>query len=100
MVQFAEIIDKTVQVRFTKSETDGYSVEGTATYDKGNRLINANGNMTRPDKSYGGSFNAYRSGDSMRLSINDIESADNANVCPIIEATLGELETGYPGENG
>lgn len=94
MVQFEEIIDKTVQVRFTKN-TDGYTVEGTATYNKDNRLINANGNMTKPDKSYGGSFSASGSGDSMRLSINDIDSGDSTNVCPIVEATLGELETGY-----
>lgn len=95
MVQFAEIVDKTVQVRFTRQSTDGYAVEGTATYNKENQLTNVSGNITNPDNSYGGNFSAYKVIDEFNMSLNDFNVEKHADVCEVVKTTLEELKTAY-----
>lgn len=95
MIQFAEILNKTMHVKFNKTDIQGYSVEGTATYDKNNELTHVDGTINCDENQYCGNFNAYKSIDNFKLNINDLDSGKYVDVCPVIESTIEDLKQGY-----
>jgi hypothetical protein len=94
MVKFGEITSKTIRVDYTKTDLDGYIIKGNATYNKENKLTDANGNIENADKKNFGSFNIYGSGEDMRITLN--ASADKTDeVNEAAKATLADLAEGY-----
>ena len=94
MVTFGEITSKTIRVNYTKDDIPGVVVKGSVTYNKDNKLTDANGNIETTDKKNIGSFNIYGSGEDMRITLN--ASADKTDeVNDIAKATLADLANGY-----
>ena len=94
MVKFGEITSKTIRVNYTKDDIPGVVVKGSATYNKDNKLTDANGNIEGADKKNAGSFNTNGSGEDMRITLN--ASADKTDeVNDITKATLADLANGY-----
>lgn len=94
MVQFGNITSKTIRVNYTKMDIEGYKVDGSATYDKDNKLTEANGNIVDVEKKNIGSFNIFGMGDDMRINLScSAKLTDVVN--DIAKATLADLGEGY-----
>ena len=94
MVTFGEITSKTIRVNYTKDDIAGVVVKGSVTYNKDNKLTDANGNIEGADKKNIGSFDIYGSGEDMRITLKS--SADKTDeVNDIAKATLADLANGY-----
>ena len=94
MVKFGEITSKTIRVNYTKDDIAGVVVKGSVTYNKDNKLTDANGNIEGADKKNIGSFDIYGSGEDMRITLKS--SADKTDeVNDIAKATLADLANGY-----
>ena len=94
MVKFREITSKTIRVNYTKDDIEGVVVKGSVTYNKDNKITEANGNIEDADKKNVGSFNIYGSGEDMRIKLD--ASADKTDeVNDIAKATLADLAEGY-----
>ena len=94
MVQFGKITSKTIRAEYAKVDIEGYKVDGSATYDKENKLTEANGNIVDVDNKNIGSFNIFGMGDDMRINLScSAKLTDVVN--DIAKATLADLGEGY-----
>ena len=94
MVTFGEITSKTIRVNYTKDDIEGVVVKGSVTYDKDNKLTEANGNIVDVEKKNIGSFNIFGMGDDMRINLScSAKLTDVVN--DIAKATLADLGEGY-----
>ena len=89
MVTFGDI-----HVNYTKTDLDGFVVKGNASYNKENKLLDANGNITDVDVKNIGSFNIYGNEEDMRITLNGpAKLTDEVNA--VAKATLADLANGY-----
>lgn len=97
MITFGEITEKTVRVKYYKSDIEGYSVEGYASYNKENKLNDASGSVRSSDMMTSCDFNIYRNGDdNYRMNINNINAGSGVEMNNIVESVLAELKATYP----
>lgn len=95
MVTFGEISEKRVRALYTKTDIEGYSVEGGAAYDKDNRLSDASG-IVKADGATVGHFSIWRNGDGFSMNISDFSAGSGAKLNEIAEAVLADLESAVP----
>jgi hypothetical protein len=94
MVTFGDITSKTIRVNYTKTDLEGFVVKGSASYNKENKLIDANGNITDTDEKNIGSFNIYGNEEDMRITLNcPAKLTDEVNA--VAKAALADLANGY-----
>lgn len=99
MVTFGTITEKTVRASFSKTDIEGYVVNGNAAYNKDNKLTDAYGTISNAeDKSQVCNFNVYGSGDNMRANLSDCPAALMTVAVEIAQATLADLAETYPSE--
>ena len=97
MVKFGEISSKTVRVPYTKDDVEGYVVTGSATYNKDNRLTDANGSI-REEGANVANFNIYGEGENTRINLNDCLAGRMSDAVRLAEATLADLAATHPEE--
>lgn len=95
MVTFGEITNKTVRVAYTKDDVNGYVVTGFATYNKNNKLADANGSVREGDSNIS-NFNIYGEGENTRINLTDCLAGRMSDAVAIAEATLADLAASYP----
>ena len=97
MVKFGEITSKTVRVPYTKDDVDGFVVTGYATYNKDNKLTEANGSIRDGEVNIS-NFNIYGAGENTRINLNDCLAGRMGDAVSLAEATLADLSKSYPAE--
>lgn len=98
MVTFGEITSKNLRVNYTKDDLSGYKVIGQATYNKENRLTDANGDIRNSDNEYIANFNIYGEGEYTRVNLTDCLAGMMSEAVEVAEATLADLASDYPKE--
>lgn len=96
MVQFNEIVSKTLRASYTRDD-GGYKVVGNASYDKNNKMIDAYGEIADDEGLLVARFSAYGADEKggMRTNLNDVDSSRMTAAVMVVEATLAELSLGY-----
>ncbi|MBQ8422541.1 MAG: hypothetical protein IJX11_09815 [Bacteroidales bacterium] len=95
MVTFGEITEKRVRALYTKTDIEGYSVEGGAAYDMDNGLTDASG-IVKADGAVVGHFGIWRNGEGFSMNISDFSAGSGAKLNEIAEAVLSDLESAVP----
>lgn len=98
MVTFGEITQKTLRVNYTKEDMAGYKVIGNASYNKDNKLTDANGDIRDAEGMHIANFNIYGSGESTRVNLTDCIAGKMIDAVGVAEATLADLAATYPQE--
>jgi hypothetical protein len=98
MVTFGEITNKTLRVKFTKEDLEGYNVEGGATYNKEDKLVDANGEIKDEKYNRIANFNTYGEGEYARINLTDCLPDKMTDAVMVAEATLADLAATYPNE--
>lgn len=93
MVEFGEIIEKTIRVGYTMSDVNGCKVTGVATYNKEQKLTRVTGTIKK-DEQLVANFNTM--GDKINLLDCDSEMMNVA--VEVADAALDELKNNYPNE--
>ena len=97
MVTFKETISRTIVKAFEKDDIEGYKVVGNATYNKNNKLADANGSVREGD-SIISNFNIYGEGENTRINLTDCLAGRMSDAVSIAKATLADLAASYPEE--
>ena len=97
MVKFGEITSKTVRVPYTKDDVENYVVTGYATYNKDNKLSDANGSIKEGNVNVS-NFSIYGEGENTRINLNDCLAGRMSDAVMLAEATLADLAKSYPAE--
>ena len=95
MVTFGTIIERNTRVKYTKTDVEGYKVEGEARYDKENALVDANGRILAEDKKVA-EFTIYGQGEYAKINLTDCEVEKMGVAAEIAQATLADLKADYP----
>lgn len=98
MVTFGEITMKNIRVSYTKSDIEGYKVAGSASYNKDNKLTDANGDIRDVENVRIANFNIYGEGEHTRVNLTDCLAGKMSEAVTIAEATLADLSSTYPQE--
>lgn len=98
MVTYKETISKTLTVRFEKTDLEGVVVKGNATYNKDNRLTDANGDIRDVENVHIANFSMYGSGENARINLTDCQPSMMGRASEVAEATLADLAADYPRE--
>lgn len=99
MVTFGEITSKTIRVNYTKDDMEGYKVVGQATYNKDNKLTDANGDIRDASTNeHIANFYIYGMGDGTRVNLTDCIAGKMSEAVEVAEATLADLASQYPEE--
>lgn len=98
MVTYEEIISKTLTVGFKKTDLEGVVVKGNATYNKDNRLTDANGETRDLENAHIANFSMYGSGENARINLTDCQPGMMGRASEVAEATLADLASSYPKE--
>lgn len=98
MVTYKETISKALTVRFEKADLEGVVVKGNATYNKDNRLTDANGEIRDVENVHIANFSMHDSGGNARINLTDCQSGMMGRASEVAEATLADLASGYPKE--
>jgi hypothetical protein len=96
MVTYEEIISKTLTVRFKKTDLEGVVVKGNATYNKDNRLTDANGETLDLENVHIASFSLHGSGENAKTNLTDCQPGMMGRASEVAEATLADLASGNP----
>lgn len=97
MVTFKETISKTIVMAFDKMDIEGYKVVGNATYNKDNKLTDANGTIRDIKDKHIADFRAYGYGEA-RLDLTNCNPENLGKAVEIAQATLADLTANYPQE--
>lgn len=97
MVKFGEITSKTVRAPYTKDDVEGYVVTGYVTYNKDNKISDANGSIKEGNVTIS-NFNIYGEGENTRINLNDCLAGRMSDAVMLAEATLADLAKSYPAE--
>ena len=98
MVTFGEITSKTLRVKYTKEDMEGYKVVGNASYNKENRLTDAQGDIRDAEDKHIANFNIYGEGEFTRVNLTDCLAGMMSEAVEVAEATLADLAAQYPEE--
>lgn len=98
MVTFGEITSKTLRVEYTKVDLEGYRVAGTASYNKGNKLTDAHGDIRDEEDKHIANFYIYGEGEYTRVNLTDCLAGMMNGAVEVAEATLADLAAQYPEE--
>lgn len=99
MVNFTEITNKTVQVNYEKTDLEGYKVVGTASYNKDNEVLNADGEIREVSSNrHIANYNTYGTGADARINLTNCVANMMAKAVTIAEATLLDLSESNPEE--
>lgn len=97
MVKFTEITSKTVRANYEYDEVEGYMVVGSASYDKDDKIIDADGQIKEVDtERIIANFNTYGSGEDARINLTNCLAGKMGLAVTIAEGTLAELAASYP----
>ena len=91
MVIFTETIVRNLTKSFEKNDIEGMVVKGNATYDKDNKLTDANASVYEGEVFLGRIF--YGNGN---IRIEDCKMENLAKVAEIVDATIADLKATYP----
>ena len=97
MVTFKETISKTLVKAFEKMDVEGYKVVGNATYNKDNKLTDANGTIRDAEDKHIADFRAYGYGEA-RFDLTNCAPEYIGKAAEIAQATLADLTANYPQE--
>ena len=97
MVTFQTITRKDVTAPYTKDDYENLVINGYASYNKENKLTDANGEVKDADGRNLGNFNLYGSDEYARISFN-ASAKDGDAVYAAAKATLADLAAAYPQE--
>lgn len=95
MVTFGEITEKRVRALYIKTDIEGYSVEGSAAYDKDGRLTDASG-VVKAGEEVAGHFGVRRNGEGFSMDIGDFSLGSGAKLNEIVETVLSDLTATAP----
>lgn len=95
MVTFDTITKKDVTAPYTKEDYNDLVIKGTASYNKENKLTEANGEVKDAEGKNLGNFNLYGSDEYARISFN-ANAKEGDNVYAAAKATLADLVETYP----
>lgn len=98
MVTYKETISKALTVRFEKADLEGVVVKGNATYNKDNRLTDANGEIRDVENVHIANFSMHDSGGNARINLTDCQPGMMGRASEVAEATLADLAADYPRE--
>lgn len=98
MVTFGNITDRVLTVTYTKEDTTGCKVTGSATYNKDNRLDNASGTIFDQNGQQVAHFNSYGEGEYARINLTDCMTDRMAEAAAVANETLADLAKGYKEE--
>lgn len=98
MVTFREITNKTLSVNYTKADVEGYKVVGNVTYNKENKIVNADGDIRDAEDKRIAFFNTYGEGENARINLTDCMADKMAEAAQVANATLADLAQSYPQE--
>jgi hypothetical protein len=97
MVTFETITKKDVSAPYIKNDYNELVIKGTASYNKENKLTEANGEVKDAEGKNLGNFNLYGSDEYARISFN-ASAKDGDAVYAAAKATLADLVETYPQE--
>ena len=97
MVTFNETIVRILTKAFKKSDIEGYKVMGNATYNKDNKLTDANATIRDAEDNRIAEFRAYSSGEA-RFDLTNCNPEYIGKAAEIAQATLADLTANYPQE--
>lgn len=97
MVNFTEITSKTVRANYEYDGVEGYMVVGSASYDKDDKIIDADGMIKEVDtERIIANFNTYGVGEDARINLTNCLAGKMGLAVTIAEGTLAELAASYP----
>lgn len=96
MVKFGTITQKTIRVEYTKDDVQGYVVNGSATYNKDNKLSDANGDIRNAEGKHVANFNTFGEGENTRINLTDCLAGMMSEAVVAAEATLADLAQSHP----
>lgn len=96
MVTYNETISRTLTVRFEKADLAGVVVKGNATYNKDNRLTDANGEIRNEENVHIANFSMYGAGENARINLTDCQPGMMGRASEVAEATLADLASSNP----
>lgn len=97
MVTFKETISRSLVKAFEKNDIEGYVVVGNATYNKDNKLTDANANIRDEAGKHIADFRASGNGEG-RFDLTNCNPEYIGKAAEIAEATLADLSANYPQE--
>ena len=97
MVTFKETISRSLVKAFEKKDIEGYVVAGNATYNKNNKLTDANANIRDESGKHIADFRAFGSNEA-RFDLTDCVPEYIGKAAEIAQATLADLSANYPQE--
>lgn len=97
MVTFKTITRKDVTAPYTKDDYENLVISGNASYNKENKLVDANGEVKNEEGRNLGNFNLYGSDENARISFN-ANAKEGDSVYAAAKATLADLVATYPEE--
>lgn len=97
MVTFQTITRKDVTAPYTKDDYENLVINGYASYNKENKLTDANGEVKDAEGRNLGNFNLYGSDENARISFN-ANAKEGDVVYAAAKATLADLVADYPQE--
>lgn len=97
MVTFKETISRSLVKAFEKNDIEGYVVVGNATYNKDNRLTDANASINDMEGKRIADFRAYGYGET-RFDLTNCNPEYIGKAAEIAQATLADLSANYPQE--
>lgn len=97
MVTFKETISRSLVKAFEKSDIEGYVVVGNATYNKDNKLTDANANIRDEYGKHIADFRAFSSNEA-RFDLTNCVPEYIGKAAEIAQATLADLSANYPQE--
>ena len=97
MVTFNETISRTLVKAFEKNDIEGYKVMGNATYNKDNKLTDANASINDMEGKRIADFRAYGYGEA-RFDLTNCNPEYIAQAAEIAQVTLADLTANYPQE--
>ena len=97
MVTITEITSKSVQVKYEKADLEDYVVKGTATYDKDNNVVNADGAIVEVvTNRHVANYNTYGTGEDARINLTNCIADMMLDAVRVAEATLLDLSKTKP----
>jgi hypothetical protein len=97
MVVFDTIVRKDITAPYTKTDFNDLVIKGHASYNKENKLTEAQGEVMDEKGQNLGNFNLYGSDEYARISFN-AAAREGDNVYAAAKATLADLVATYPQE--
>lgn len=98
MVTFGEITSKNLRVNYVKNDIEGYKVVGSASYNKDEKLVDANGDIRDAEDKHIANFNIYGEGEYTRVNLTDCIAGKMSEAVDVAESTLADLASQNPEE--